>query len=296
MVKGLAGRKQPPQPPAPAGAVCCAPPCHPAGSRQTASNDASDDGHDRYPARTLAGGDLRVCQRITESRFNKAWRKARLAGGCPGNPHDFRRTAVRHSVRAGVLNGSRCNRVGTRPARCSSATTSSARATFERPRSASIGSWPAAPGHVLARRVTTGNAPRWREPVRPRGRRRCQLFGSASGVARRATNRRQLFGECHHPTARVSNPCIFWLECCIPTLHETSTSRIVTLSVAARMCACSACAGFIRLSHGRAASCASRVPRPAAARARLRVGRRLLVPGERPVSVAQRLLDAPPVS
>ena len=29
-------------------------------------------------------------QRITESGFNKAWRKARVAAGCPGRiPHDF---------------------------------------------------------------------------------------------------------------------------------------------------------------------------------------------------------------
>ena len=42
-------------------------------------------------------------QRITESGFNKAWRHARVAAGCPGRiPHDFRRTAVRNLVRAGV--------------------------------------------------------------------------------------------------------------------------------------------------------------------------------------------------
>jgi hypothetical protein len=42
-------------------------------------------------------------QRITESGFNKAWRKARIVAGCPGRiPHDFRRTAVRNLVRAGA--------------------------------------------------------------------------------------------------------------------------------------------------------------------------------------------------
>ena len=42
-------------------------------------------------------------QRFAESGFNHTWRKARVAAGCPGRiPHDFRRTAVRNLVRAGV--------------------------------------------------------------------------------------------------------------------------------------------------------------------------------------------------
>ena len=42
-------------------------------------------------------------QGVTEGGYNKAWRKARIAAGCPGRiPHDFRRTAVRNLVRAGV--------------------------------------------------------------------------------------------------------------------------------------------------------------------------------------------------
>ena len=40
---------------------------------------------------------------VTEGGYNKAWRKARIVAGCPGRiPHDFRRTAVRNLVRAGV--------------------------------------------------------------------------------------------------------------------------------------------------------------------------------------------------
>jgi hypothetical protein len=42
-------------------------------------------------------------RRVTESGFNKAWRKARVAAGCPSRiAHDFRRTAVRNFVRAQV--------------------------------------------------------------------------------------------------------------------------------------------------------------------------------------------------
>ena len=45
----------------------------------------------------------KAAQGVTEGGYNKAWRKARVAAGCPGRiPHDFRRTAVRNLVRAGV--------------------------------------------------------------------------------------------------------------------------------------------------------------------------------------------------
>ena len=46
---------------------------------------------------------VKAGQGVTEGGYNKAWRKARIAAGCPGRiPHDFRRTAVRNLVRAGV--------------------------------------------------------------------------------------------------------------------------------------------------------------------------------------------------
>ena len=46
---------------------------------------------------------VKAGQGVTEGSYNKAWRKARIAAGCPGRiPHDFRRTAVRNLVRAGV--------------------------------------------------------------------------------------------------------------------------------------------------------------------------------------------------
>lgn len=41
--------------------------------------------------------------RISACGFYQAWRRARTAAGCPGNiPHDFRRTAIRNMIRAGV--------------------------------------------------------------------------------------------------------------------------------------------------------------------------------------------------
>jgi integrase len=45
----------------------------------------------------------RAGQAISECGFYQAWRRARTAAGCPGSiPHDFRRTAIRNMVRAGI--------------------------------------------------------------------------------------------------------------------------------------------------------------------------------------------------
>jgi integrase len=42
-------------------------------------------------------------RRISDCGFYQAWRRAREAAGCPGSiPHDFRRTAIRNMVRAGI--------------------------------------------------------------------------------------------------------------------------------------------------------------------------------------------------
>jgi integrase len=46
-------------------------------------------------------GGKKHAKQIT--RFDKAWKAATIAAGCPGRiPHDLRRTAVRDMVRRGV--------------------------------------------------------------------------------------------------------------------------------------------------------------------------------------------------
>jgi len=45
----------------------------------------------------------RASQRVSVSAYSKAWHRAHVVAGCPTHiPHDFRRTAVRNLVRAGV--------------------------------------------------------------------------------------------------------------------------------------------------------------------------------------------------
>ena len=64
--------------------------------------DRDQDQQRHVPRRAYAKG-AKAGQGVTEGGYNKAWRKARIAAGCPGRiPHDFRRTAVRNLVRAGV--------------------------------------------------------------------------------------------------------------------------------------------------------------------------------------------------
>ena len=62
-----------------------------------------EQGEHRRPVCLLLHQGQEAGKQITESGFNKAWRKARVEAGCPGRiPHDFRRTTVRNLVRAGV--------------------------------------------------------------------------------------------------------------------------------------------------------------------------------------------------
>ena len=55
------------------------------------------------PAMKDGGLGLRAGKGISAHGFYQAWRRARTKAGCPGSiPHDFRRTAIRNMVRAGI--------------------------------------------------------------------------------------------------------------------------------------------------------------------------------------------------
>src|ERR1043165_9202539 len=69
--------------------------------QKVAAQLLSQDTIVRYVFCYTAG--MKAGQRITASGFDKAWRKTRIAAGCPSRfPHDFRRTAVRNLARAGA--------------------------------------------------------------------------------------------------------------------------------------------------------------------------------------------------
>jgi integrase-like protein len=57
-----------------------------------------------HDSTTKAGAvGFRSGHRISEHGLYQAWCRARIAAGCPGSiPHDFRRTAIRNMVRAGI--------------------------------------------------------------------------------------------------------------------------------------------------------------------------------------------------
>jgi hypothetical protein len=68
-------------------------------ARKSRGTSSTDDRH----SRSIGVRAYWTGHSISAHGFYQAWRRARTAAGCPGSiPHDFRRTAIRNMVRAGI--------------------------------------------------------------------------------------------------------------------------------------------------------------------------------------------------